>query len=244
MKGFDEMNMSLALLNWAAWAPGVTSKPDWHAWARGQKNIAQEGQPALEFVPALARRRMSRLTRMAMQAAEDCRGEKRDITTVFASRHGEIHRSFGVLESVVAAEAVSPADFSVSVHNAASGLYGIQQGDRSASTTISAGTETLEAAFAEAYAQLQSGTHELLLVIADELVPSVYSAYIEEEEYPCALALHLAAGIHGGTLISLLKTQMTATHDVLPHSLQLLRLLCGEGDGRCGKWQWGIVHAQ
>ncbi|HQQ62821.1 MAG TPA: beta-ketoacyl synthase chain length factor [Pseudomonadales bacterium] len=238
------MDISLKLLQWAAWAPGVTTQDDWRAWARDEKVIGPDGQPALDFVPALARRRMSRVTRMSIQAAENCRGDKRNITTVFASRHGEIQRSFGILESVAAAEPVSPADFSVSVHNTAAGLYSIQRHDRSPSTSISAGVDTLEAAFVETYAQLHGGNDEVLLVMADEPVPSAYREFVDETEYPYALALHLARCDQPALTLALRKRTSTAAHPPppgthpLPHALQLLRLLCGSNTDAWGRWQW------
>jgi hypothetical protein len=240
------MDVSLKLLQWAAWAPGVTTQEAWHAWAHHETSIEQLGQPTLEFIPAMARRRMSRVTRMAIQAAHHCRADKHNIPTVFASRHGEIHRCFSVLETMTAGELVSPADFSVSVHNAAAGLYSIQQQDRSPSTTISAGIDTLEAAFVEAYGQLCGGAHELLLVLADEPVPVAYQEFIDEAEYPYALALHLAKADACGPTLTLQKhtsmTPVTSCADThpLPHGLQLLRVLCGSGHGQWGHWQWQV----
>ncbi len=239
------MNLSLSLLNWSAWAPGLECRADWQAWARGDRALPEsDGQPALAFVPAMARRRMSRVTRMAMQAAEDARGPARAVPTVFASRHGELARSFGILQAVTLGEPVSPADFSVSVHNSAAGLYGIQQQDRSPSTTVSAGPDTLGMAFVECHAQLQASAAEALLVLADEPVPALYAPFIDEAEWPFALALLLGRAQAGHPQLALQRTGDGSADDSLPQGMQLARLLCAaSGTTRMRGWQWTLEPA-
>lgn len=237
------MTFPATLLNWAAWAPGLEQRTDWQAWAHdSSRPLQQDGQPVLAFVPAMARRRMSRLTRMALQVAEDCRGPARPIPTVFASRHGELARSFGILQAIAAGEPVSPMDFSVSVHNSAAGLYSIQQQDRSASTTISAGPDTLPMAFIECHAQLQAGAAEVLLVMADEPVPALYQSFTGETGMPYALALLLGRTDAGQMRISLQGRNSENDNNAMPQGLQLARLLAG-GGSHCdiGRWQWTLA---
>jgi hypothetical protein len=252
------MNLQLSLLAWSAWAPALENRAQWCAWADGLREMGSEGQPALAFVPALARRRMSRLTRMAIQAAEDCRGEQPYLPSVFASRHGEIQRSFAILQAIIQAQPLSPTDFSLSVHNTAAGLYAIQRADRSPSTTISAGIDTLEMAFIEVFAQLhagkqlQAGEPEVLLVIADEPVPEIYGTFIAEREYPYALALRLGL-VNQQALVQqqqecpILQLSNIQLDDgelpaeKMPHGLQLARLLCAGGSASWGGWSWSLL---
>lgn len=233
------MDIDISLLEWVAWAPNIETSADWHVWANSDGEFVDtHEQPHLSFVPALARRRMSRLTRMALHVAEACRGEHASIHTIFASRHGELIRTMGILEDIVSAHVVSPAAFSVSVHNTASGLYTIEKKDHSPSTAMSAGIDTLEMAMVEAYGQLkETPTKEILLVMADDVMPKIYGEFIDERERPFALALRL--GLNGERVLRL-QHKADVVPVTLPHTLMLLKLLCGVGDGRWGSWQWTV----
>src|SRR6185436_1154869 len=77
--------------SWSAWAPGLEDPDDWRRFAREPILRSLDGAPAVKFVPAMQRRRLSRLSRIALQVAFDaCPPELRSqVPTVFASRHGE-----------------------------------------------------------------------------------------------------------------------------------------------------------
>lgn len=168
--------VSCSLLHWAGWMPGIASATDWQAWAAGELPIADAAEtPAVDFLPAMQRRRLSRLSRFALAAAHSCAGEQ-PLPTVFASRHGEIHRTVGLLKELARHEPLSPMAFSLSVHNTASGLYSIVTGNTAPSTAIAAGADTLPMAIIEAIGQLQ--THErVMLVYAEEPLPEDYRAF-------------------------------------------------------------------
>jgi hypothetical protein len=137
-------------------------------------SISTGGTPGVEFIDPMVRRRLSRLSRLALQAAHDCASERRPLQMVFASRHGELLRTTAILEDICAGEPVSPAAFSLSVLNAATGVFGIARGDRSAATAISAGAETLGYGLLEAFAQCEACSSAVLFVYANEPAPVVY----------------------------------------------------------------------
>ncbi|MGJ4749106.1 beta-ketoacyl synthase chain length factor, partial [Leptospira sp. SA-E8] len=68
--------MQFSLTAWAACAPGLHQPQDWLAWARQPLvplRLGRDGDvPALPEMPAMARRRLSPLGRMAVQAAWWC----------------------------------------------------------------------------------------------------------------------------------------------------------------------------
>lgn len=186
-----------SLLGWSAWAPGVSSPEEWRAWAAGTLAIADApDSPPVDFIPAMQRRRLSRLSRLALAAAYSCahcnhRLPTHQLPTVFASRHGEIHRTLGLLTDLAKAEPLSPMAFSLSVHNTASGLYSIATGNTAPSTAIAAGFDTLPMAIIEAVGQLQRHD-EVMVVYAEEPLPAEYEAFSgEDNSVLLGLALRL-----------------------------------------------------
>ncbi|KVO69641.1 3-oxoacyl-ACP synthase [Burkholderia ubonensis] len=146
-------------------------------------SISTAGVPGVEFIDPMVRRRLSRLSRLALQSAHDCTGEHRALRVVFASRHGELARTTGILESIQAADPVSPTAFSLSVLNAVTGVFGIARGDRSAASAIAAGPETLGYALLEAFAQYESDASlPVLLVYAHEPADPVYGDVDDDPE--------------------------------------------------------------
>jgi hypothetical protein len=196
------------IFSWGAWSPHYQQAADWKHWHESAIHL-KEGQPLspkLSQVPAMQRRRYSSLTKMQLEAAFQCHAPT-PCRTIFASRHGELHRTIGLLDNVVEQESLSPIAFSQSVHNTASGIYSILQGDQSPSTSIAAGEETLVQALIEAYAQLQQDPAPLMLVFGDEPVPERYLQFIDESALPISMAFTLKK-VHEKTKGALL----TITH--------------------------------
>ncbi|MCC6954102.1 MAG: beta-ketoacyl synthase chain length factor, partial [Deltaproteobacteria bacterium] len=138
------------------------------------------------FLPPLIRRRCSNLTRASLEVAHACvpGEEASNVESVFVSRHGEAEVTEKVLEALARGEAPSPNDFSVSVHNTASGLFSIHTKNLLPSTAIAASSFSLEAAFAEtsnAFAR-NRGAHDVLVVVADMPCPDVFEF---QETSPC-----------------------------------------------------------
>ncbi|WP_448167375.1 beta-ketoacyl synthase chain length factor [Burkholderia ambifaria] len=146
-------------------------------------SISTAGVPGVEALDPMVRRRLSRLSRLALQAAYDCAGAENPLRMVFASRHGELTRTTGILSDIGAAEPVSPTAFSLSVLNAVTGIFGIARRDRSPATAIAAGHETLGYALLEAFSQYDaSPASPVLLVHAHEPADPVYGDVDDDPE--------------------------------------------------------------
>ncbi|AZQ51606.1 beta-ketoacyl synthase chain length factor [Burkholderia cenocepacia] len=164
-------------------------------------SISTAGVPGVEALDPMVRRRLSRLSRLALQVAYDCAGTENPVRVVFASRHGELVRTTGILADIGAAEPVSPTAFSLSVLNAVTGIFGIARRDRSAATAVAAGHETLGYALLEAYSQYEtSPASPVLLVYAHEPADPVYGD-IDDDPDSMGLAILLGAGEPAGHLI-------------------------------------------
>src|SRR3990167_8490805 len=83
---------------WRAWAPGLDSMDDWCAWHQTPSRLPDSGaQPDVGFLPAMQRRRLSRLARMAFHVAWPLAEAQGPMPMVFACRHGETPRTLAIL---------------------------------------------------------------------------------------------------------------------------------------------------
>ncbi|WP_341503723.1 beta-ketoacyl synthase chain length factor [Gallaecimonas sp. GXIMD4217] len=232
----DEFEFSV--INWAAWAPGRHSQGDWLAWC--QDGVLAETQaPDVGFVPAGTRRRLSRLARMLLSCAQQLLADNASLPLVFSSRHGELDRTRGLLASLAHDEPLSPTAFSLSVHNAAAGLFSILRQDMAPANVVVAGEDSLLLGLVDAVARLHSGDDELLLVHGDAAVPEPYDQFMTVDQLDHALALRL--GRSGGRPVRL-KALARPAGASEPLALQLARLLATGEDGVIGvgerSWEW------
>lgn len=192
------MTVQFAVERWAAWAPGLIDQAAWRAWLCQPKAISLQDEPPLSEMPAMIRRRMERLGRVALQAAYWGQVDSDQCPIVFASRRGNISRSLQLLHQLATGEAVSPAAFSMSVHNAIGALYSIATVYTGAYTAIAAGEETIEAAFVEAIGQLVDGESEVLVVYYDEPMPVPYDVFNDSLEFVRSTAYRIRLTEVGG----------------------------------------------
>ncbi|MBP0609982.1 3-oxoacyl-ACP synthase [Burkholderia sp. MS389] len=210
-------------------------------------SISTAGVPGVEALDPMVRRRLSRLSRLALQVAYDCVGTENPVRVVFASRHGELVRTSGILAAIGAAEPVSPTAFSLSVLNAVTGIFGIARRDRSAATAVAAGHETLGYALLEAYSQYEtSPASPVLLVYAHEPADPVYGD-VDDDTESVGLAILLDAGEPAGHLVCEVAedgpSEAGATGDAAgTQSAAVLRCLSARTTaswrGQHASWRW------
>lgn len=220
--------MELPIANWAAWAPGLETQEAWLAWDGSETGVVGDGKPDVKFLPAMFRRRLSGLTRMALRAAYDCVGDEGapSCRSVFASRYGEQTVTLDLLTNIMEEEPISPTKFSVSVHNTASGLFSIAYGNKQPSTALSALENTFQAGLMEAITQFHAHPETpLLYVMVDEPLPGIYEEFQQgaAARYACALLLRQDADLR---LQVTRETGTSATSEsTLPPALRFLRWL-------------------
>jgi hypothetical protein len=191
---FGEINLmdefAFSIIKWSAWAPGITTHEDFQQWAQGEKPISGDilSSPAIDKIPPLQRRRLSQLTKISLNVALNCTDKGEDIQSVFASRYGEWGQTLGLLESIAHGEDISPAGFSMSVHNTAAGIYSIINKNTAAYTAISGIDMTFDTALIETLGRL-NGQENVLLVIAEEHVPDIYKNLFQKNMLPFGLGL-------------------------------------------------------
>lgn len=211
--------LTITLSHWAAWAPGISSPSQWSHWA--PQHHAGEGSPDVSWLPALQRRRLSPLARGVFHVVNEI-AQQHDVSTlptVLASRHGEIARTQTLLENLADQNPLSPAIFSLSVHNAIGGQLSIALGNQQPVSCVALGEEGLGSALLEA-ACLQDGDMPLLVLIYDGPLPEYYQPYCASEPFNWAIALLL-----GGDGPRFRLSRGPASDDSTAHGPHLARAL-------------------
>lgn len=155
----------------ALWAPTL---PGWDmacAAFRGEGGGANPParRPSPELLPAVERRRAPDTVALALEVATHAvaqSGRRTDeLLSVFTSAHGDLAVNDCICSTLVSAPTlVSPTKFHNSVHNAASGYWGIATGCLQASTAVSAFGCSFAAGLLEALTQCAADDRPVLLV--------------------------------------------------------------------------------
>lgn len=188
------MSFGVFVSSWNAWAPGIESREDWVAWARGEKAIEVSSKaPPVSHVDAMFKRRLSQLTRMTLHVGHEALKGRPPMRVVFASVAGEINQQYKITERLIEDGEVSPANFSLSVFNTPVAALSITEKNTKGYTACYPGDDAFVAGFLEASSSILSGTEEeVLLVVADEAVPDAYASLCDGWAIPYAIAFVLS----------------------------------------------------
>ncbi|HXN87412.1 MAG TPA: beta-ketoacyl synthase chain length factor [Candidatus Binataceae bacterium] len=234
------------LIDWMACGPGLESREDWTAWLRDEELHKAEAVSVALTLPTMLRRRISVIGQMAFRASYALL-ENRIARFIFCSRHGEFQRTLNILKSLAAQEPVSPAEFSLSVHNALAGLLSIAWKNTAGHTTISAGADSFGAAMLDAIACLKSQPAEPVMVVYfDDLLPEPYDTFNDRDDTCLALAMLLGAPPNDGEDLTVSFepcARETASLSATEQALDFLRfILSGESErisiGERLQWRW------
>ncbi|MBF6637007.1 beta-ketoacyl synthase chain length factor [Rouxiella silvae] len=234
------MNYSLAVLDWHAIAPGVSTSEAWCQWASQPAGSGFKGEiEKSQRIPMMLARRMSPVSRLAVEAALVLLEKHQVDRAVFISRHGELERTYKILQALAQEEQVSPTDFSMSVHNTAAGWMTIAAKNALPVTSLTAGKDSFQQGLIEARAMLSvEGVENVLLIDFDGIVPAPYDDASSEDYSPYCVAFILALGNQ------LTCQRSTEKHiNLMPQSLIFLRNFLLENaafsiGSATGQWQW------
>jgi predicted hotdog family 3-hydroxylacyl-ACP dehydratase len=191
-----------------------------------------------EVLPARARRGVSLGARMLAdvthQAVERAGFDASTVRTIYASAFGETEAALVLLAMRHQGDGMlSPARFATSVHNAASGLVSIADGNRAFSTSIAGGPETVAMALLEAAALFHDEPAPVVVAFADEPVPTVLDASLGFP--PLAVAFGLSDRSEGAlaAIVDLGRRARSATGEAplpanpIERALPLVRAVLG-----------------
>lgn len=246
--------MTLKVIEWSAWSPSLTNRSAWLTWEGGPLPRDEEQSPPATQLPAMLRRRCSRLSKMALHVAEQAI-KKVDAGinfALFCSRHGELHRTVQLLQQIVSNDELSPMAFAQSVHNTSSGLFGIANKMPIPTNSIAATHYLTEQGWIEAFAYLQKHpSHRLLMIVFDETIPFQYSQYTPNyADIAFALVLTSAQHSDAGQLVSLIANTGTDTssdthssHDDETNSSPwrfMRKLVSQKVATKSNRWHWDM----
>jgi len=178
----------------SAWAPGVEGAAEWDEWARGARPISPGAKgPEVAFADPMLRRRLSRVSKMAMRAAAGLMPIADGAKLFFASFRGELARQLQINSMLAAEGEVGPAAFSLSVFNAPAALATMALGLKGGYAALYPAGDSFAACLDAAEAALFSGAaEELAFVYADEEAPPEYAGFSGECPEPAAFGLLLS----------------------------------------------------
>jgi len=217
------MKTVFSVVDWCGW---VQDKPGKGKSDPADSPLLTSEVPDVDIIPPLLRRRLNLLGRAAASQMLRLLEDNTNIPVVYCSRHGDIERTLSVLQELAAGESVSPAYFSLSVHNAVPGLISIQQGITANISSIAAGDEPLVPCLLEAAGILSPQQPLVLCLFADVRLPEIYhrAHHVPQSTYACGFVL----GLKGGQRLSLTMTEnSTPLNNSQPIALEFIHFLNG-----------------
>lgn len=159
--------------------------------SRLNMSLVDQELSAIEHIPAMQRRRLSRLAKLALNSAMQTLATQHADYIVWVSQYGDEAKTLNILEDVLSEQTPSPTQFSTSVHNAISGLYSILCQDATPATSLAGSWND---GLIEAYAWLKTRpeARQVLLVYYDEALPDIYIEHQPFAAFAMAAMISLA----------------------------------------------------
>ena len=159
--------------------------------SRLNMSLVDQELSAIERIPAMQRRRLSRLAKLALNSAMQTLATQHADYIVWVSQYGDEAKTLNILADVLSEQTPSPTQFSTSVHNAISGLYSILCQDATPATSLAGSWND---GLIEAYAWLKTRpeARQVLLVYYDEALPDIYIEHQPFAAFAMAAMISLA----------------------------------------------------
>ena len=159
--------------------------------SRLNMSLVDQELSAIERIPAMQRRRLSRLAKLALNSAMQTLATQHADYIVWVSQYGDEAKTLNILADVLSEQTPSPTQFSTSVHNAISGLYSILCQDATPATSLAGSWND---GLIEAYAWLKTRpeARQVLLVYYDEALPDIYAEHQPFASFAMATMISLA----------------------------------------------------
>ena len=158
--------------------PGLSGWPQTSAVLRRQTTYIPQRTllPTPQTLQAAERRRAATVVKLALavglEAAQAAGMDPAQLATVFTSSGGDSHNCHAVCDALASSDRlISPTRFHNSVHNAASGYWGIATGAMAPSTVLCAYDGCFAAGLLEALAQVALTQAPILLLAYDTDYP-------------------------------------------------------------------------
>lgn len=177
------MSHPLYIADWIGWSACGQTAP-----ANPVHNLSDRlTDPAL---PALLRRRLDLAGRAACEIlsllvpCDSC-------PIIYASRHGDLHSSLDMLKALTQGEKPSPSKFSMSVHNAVTGVYSIARKHHGPIQALAASGHEFDAMMLEAQGYLATGHEAVVVIFSEGEMPLEYAEHTAHCAQPSVVGLKL-----------------------------------------------------
>ena len=185
------------ITRFSAWAPGVESAGEWDEWALGRREISFDVKsPELGYTGSSFRRRLSQISKMAIQVIHDILPLGEETKILFFSFRGELVREYQLFKMWMEESAVSPAAFSLSGFNTPVALASIAFELKGGYSALYPVKNSFDFCVKAAQAALYSGIpDDLVLLYADENIPPECMCFFRESPpswMPAAFSLYLS----------------------------------------------------
>ncbi len=149
-----------------------------------------DGFSGLEKIPAMQRRRLSGIAKLAINNVIQCLDSQKVDYIVWSSQYGDEEKTLKILQDVLLDQIPSPTLFSTSVHNAVAGLYSIFCTDDTPSTSLAASwTEALIEGYA--FLKTQAKAKTALIVYYDQRLPTIYQEFQNMQAFSMSAIISL-----------------------------------------------------
>ncbi|BDW88983.1 beta-ketoacyl synthase chain length factor [Thalassospira tepidiphila] len=185
------MAVQVSITNWAFWC-GSNDHANLKYGTPGLLQSSKTGIGKADLASGLKpawKRRLDLYGRAAAEVLATTLRTDDNPYIVFASRHGNIERTVELLHQVITDEALSPADFGMSVHNALVGIASINWSITESHTAVAAGPDSLVAGMTEAICQINDTNLPVILCYIDLPLPDVYRLLEQDAQTGTALAV-------------------------------------------------------
>lgn len=240
------MKFALNIIDWQARAPGLSNASQWCQWANTADEIIPSApQDKLVELSMMTARRLSSGSRLAVECGLSMLRRHKIDAVLYTSRHGELERNYRILSAMATEQAISPTDFTMSVHNSAVGQLTIAAQHPVVSSSLSAGIDTFQQGLCEVICLLQAGYQRVLMVDFDGILPEFYHPGLPKQMPTWAYAVALVCEA-GDTLQCESLTGNASGEPALPQSLQFLRHYLTQTpafvlSGERGNWHWVLA---
>jgi hypothetical protein len=189
-----EERLNFAVERWCAWEPQAGAQALCTHYNLGAQVSETIEKPDLAAVPSMQRRRLGTLARTVFHVLTRCADVGAQEPVVFCSYMGEIDRIQEILGTIAAHQPVSPALFSLSVHNAIGGQWSLIHGIKAPMVALASPANSPVPALLEAKGILLEGEYPAINVVYyEEPYPQFYAPFLRGPVETTALALRLVS---------------------------------------------------
>ena len=227
------MHLKFSVNQWALWSLPPNESPI------TAENV-YTGKPSLDSLSGMVKRRMPGSAKAIQQLNDDHQWHQ--LPCVYASKHAELSRTYKIIRQFN--QDLSPALFSMSVHNAIPGLLSVINHDDSVYTVIDSMSGVVEMAVTEAVSWLSQYPKVKVVYFEED---SRTEADLSEADKDSGMVLMMVIESGDDCTLSLesksAENQELKSNESNQNVIQLVNLLTGKQENYQnpqprGLWQW------